>query len=100
MDKKMNPFPLIWQYILKRTEGIFHHHELRRLRARGGQLDSLLNLLQKNGFMVLDSLEKAIILSALDYWAFKEFMKEPKRKAIHRTTYKDLKERLEKELGT
>ena len=88
-----------WHKFLNIPEYIFHYKELRRLRARDRQLDSLLKLLQNNGYMVLDSLEKAIILSALDYWAFKEFMKEPKRKAIHRTIYKDLKEKLRKELG-
>ena len=93
-----NPFPLIWHFALRITERVLHRSELRQLRILAGQLARLHAMLQKNGYMILDSLEKAIILSALDYWAFKEFMKEPKRKAIHRTIYKDLKEKLRKEL--
>ena len=98
MDNKMNPFPLIWNFALKWTTRIFLSSELRRLRARASQLDSLLRLLKSNGYMVLDGQEKVIIYNALKHYSYEHKMAEPQRKYLERKAYKGLVERLEKEL--
>ena len=96
MDNKMNPFPLIWNFALKWATRIFLSSELRRLRARASQLDSLLRLLKSNGYVVLDPKEKFIISWALRHYSFAEKMKNPKM-TTYRLVYRPLKDRFIKE---
>ena len=83
---------------LKLWERIFRHKELRRLRTRAKQFDSLLVAIKRQDYMILSRLEKALLFIALDSDGFKGKIREPKTKYVERKTYALLKERIKKEL--
>ena len=79
-------------------EKIFRRKELRRLRTRAKQLDSLLVAIKKQDYMVLNRLEKALLFTALCSDGLMDKIREPQTKKAWRDTYKNLKERIKKEL--
>lgn len=96
--EKMNLLDFKRSETLKLWERIFRRKELRRLRTRARQLDSLLVAMQKADYMILNRLEKALLFTALCSDGLKGKVQEPQTKHIYRKTYALLKERIKKEL--
>ncbi len=84
--------------IAKLWECIFRRKRLKRLEARAKQFDSLLASMQRQDYMNLHRLEKAILFAALTFVGFRHRIHEPRTKYIERKTYALLEERLKKEL--
>lgn len=77
-------------------EAVIHCKRFRRLKIRDKQLEAILNHLKKHDYMVLNQLDKSILLAALKHWSFKQrVIMEPKTKYIARKVYKALVEKFE-----
>ena len=50
--------------------GLITKKRLRKLEIKERELESLKRLLKNNGYVMLDPLEKIVVLSALEHWHF------------------------------
>jgi hypothetical protein len=79
-------------------EKIFHRKEVRLLRLRVKFLDKLIKSLEEKDYMILNRLEKLMIISALKAKEFRAEVELPATQAGIRKIYRELKEKFENEI--
>jgi hypothetical protein len=79
-------------------EKIFHRKEVRLLRRHARYLDSILKILKDKDYMILNHLEKLMIIQALKAKEFRAEVELPATQAGIRKIYRELKEKFENEI--